>query len=68
MGQGEYYSVRDIANLCGEQRSIVAEVMKYLAMEGFIKPVGSNETLYIRSKVILSPTQTANVLRVAAMQ
>jgi hypothetical protein len=66
MEAGKYYSVRDLAHVSSQQCSIVADVVKFLTDGTFIKQVGTSEPVFTRTSIILSPTQTTNILKCIA--
>jgi hypothetical protein len=63
MADGEYYSIRDLANISGQPLSIVTDVMQFLTNYGFVKEIDPIERLFTRTSVILSPTQSMNILQ-----
>jgi hypothetical protein len=62
MNRGEYYSILDLANISGQPMSVVTDVVKFLADYGFLKQIGRTEPVFTRSSIILSPTQSMNIL------
>jgi hypothetical protein len=63
MTQGKYYSLHDLANLAGQPRSTVAEVMRFLTKYGFVKRIGATEPVFTKSNVKFSPGESINLLR-----
>jgi DNA-binding transcriptional regulator YhcF (GntR family) len=68
MIRGEYYSVRDLANLTGQSRSTVADVLVFLTEYGFVDSVGANESVFTKSQVKFSPGESINLLKCIANQ
>jgi len=62
MAAGEYYSIPDLTNLSGQPGIIVEDVMRFLTKYGFVKEIVPKERLFTRSSIILSPTQSMNIL------
>jgi hypothetical protein len=63
MADGGYYSIRDLTNISGQPRSVVTDVMQFLTTYGFVKEIGTSEPLFTKSSIILSPTQSMNILQ-----
>ena len=64
MTDGKYYSVRDLASLCGEERSTVVEIVSFLAKYGFIERAGWDESIYTKSaQVTISPGKSIELLK-----
>ena len=68
MTLGKYYSVRDLANLTGQPRSTVADVLQFLANYGFVDRVGEKEPVFTKSPVKFSPGESINLLKCIAEQ
>jgi len=66
MARGEYYSIQDLATLSGYPESMVADVVKFLTTYSFVNRIGATEPLFTRSQIILSPTQSINILQCIA--
>jgi hypothetical protein len=65
MKEKKYYSVADLATLTGQPRSTVFDVVKFLTEYGFIKCVGVNDPVFIRSTVF-SPRESIKLLECVA--
>ena len=63
MNKGKYYSAKDLANLSCEAGSSVIEVINFLTKYGFVQRVGSNEPVYTKSDIVLSPSESINILK-----
>ena len=63
MSEGKYYSVRDLTSLCGAKGSTVAEIVSFLAKYGFIERAGSDESIYTKSKIVISPGKSIELLK-----
>jgi len=61
MKRGEYYSVRDLANLSDQPGSTVTDVVRFLAKYGFVEAVGAEE-LFKKSSLKFSPGESVNIL------
>jgi DNA-binding MarR family transcriptional regulator len=61
MREGEYYSVRDLANLSNQSGSTVTDVVNFLTKYGFIKPVATKE-LFTKSTIKFSPGESVDLL------
>jgi len=68
MEQGQYYSTKDLANLADEPGVIVADILKFLIAYGFVKQIGKAEPLFTKSTIIISPTQSLNILKCTTRQ
>jgi len=66
MMKGKYYTMNDLANLTGQPRSIVAEVLCFLTKYGFVRRIGVNDPVFTKTSVILSPTDSINLLKCIA--
>jgi len=62
MAQSECYSIRDLANISGQPETIVTGVVNFLNEYGFVKKMGTTEPLYRKSPIVISPTQSLNIL------
>jgi len=65
MRQGEYYSVRDLANVSDQPGSTVTEVVRFLAKYGFVDAIGAGQ-LFTKSSLKFSPGESVNLLRCIA--
>ena len=65
MRKGEFYSVRDLANLSDQPGTAVEDVVRFLAKYGFVEAVGANQ-LFRKSSLRFSPGESVNVLRCIA--
>jgi len=63
MAEGEYYSIRDLINISGQPGSIVTDIVNFLTKYGFVKEIGTTEPLFTRSSIVISPTQSMNILQ-----
>jgi DNA-binding IclR family transcriptional regulator len=63
MTEGKYYSVKDLANLTGENKGTTAEIVRFLAKYGFIEQAGWDDTVYTKSKIIISPEKSIELLK-----
>lgn len=63
MTEGKYYSVKDLANLTGENNSTTAEIVRFLAKYGFVEQAGWDDTVYTKSKIIISPGKSIELLK-----
>ena len=63
MNKGAYYSTKDLANLTGEAGCSVTEVIHFLTKYGFVQRVGSNDSVYTKSDITLSPSESINILK-----
>jgi hypothetical protein len=63
MGPGMYYSIGDLANLTKEARSPVKQVMRFLTRYGFVQQIGSEEPLFTKTGITLSPAESINMLK-----
>jgi hypothetical protein len=63
MSEGKYYSTKDLINMSGESGSIVAEVVSFLARYGFIEQAGWNDSIYTKSKIVISPGKSVDLLK-----
>lgn len=63
MDEGKFYSVKDLANLMGEAGSSVGEVIHFLSKYGFVKRVGSNDPVYTRTDIAISPGESIGILK-----
>jgi len=68
MIRGKYYSIPDLANLTGQPRNIVADVLVFLTEYGFVESVGVNEPVFTKSQVKFSPGESINLLKCIANQ
>ena len=66
MTRGEYYSIRDLANLTEHPRSAVADVLRFLTNYGFVNRMGTEEPVFTKSTVEFSPGETINLLKCIA--
>jgi DNA-binding MarR family transcriptional regulator len=62
MRQGEYYSVRDLANLSDQSRSTVMDIIKFFSKYGFVEQIGASELFTKKSTVNVSPMQSIYLL------
>jgi len=65
MRKGEFYSVRDLANLSDQPGAAVTDVVKFLAKYGFVEAIGANE-LFRKSSLKFSPGESVDALRCIA--
>ena len=63
MTDGKYYSVKDLISLSHQDGSTVAEVVSFLARYGFIERAGWNDSVYTKSKIVLSPGKSVDLLK-----
>ncbi|HKM49542.1 MAG TPA: hypothetical protein VJZ75_00010 [Candidatus Bathyarchaeia archaeon] len=63
MNKGAYYSAKDLANLSGEAGCSVTEVINFLTKYGFVQRVGSNEPVYTKTDMDLSPAESISMLK-----
>lgn len=63
MKNTEFYSVRDLANLSGEAGSNVSAAVTFLAKYGFVEQLGSNEPVFKKSSMMLSPGESVRLLK-----
>jgi len=63
MADGKYYSVKDLISLSGEDGSLVAEVVNFLAKYGFIERAGWDCSIYTKSKIVISPGKSVDLLK-----
>ena len=63
MKKSEFYSVRDLASLSGEAGSIVSAAVAFLAKYGFVDQLGSDEPVFKKSGMTLSPGESVRLLR-----
>jgi DNA-binding IclR family transcriptional regulator len=63
MTEGKYYSVKDLANLTGQNRSTTAEIVRFLAKYGFIEQAGWDDTVYTKPKIVISPGKSIELLK-----
>jgi hypothetical protein len=63
MAEGKYYSIRDLTSLSGASGSMVAEVVSFLARYGFIERAGWDESIYTKSKIVISPGKSVDLLK-----
>ena len=63
MRQGNYYTVRDLANLSGQPSNAVTDAVKFLTKYGFIKRLGTEDALFTRTSIKISPADTLNILQ-----
>jgi len=63
MTEGKYYSTKDLINVSGENGSMVAEIVSFLARYGFIEQAGWDDTVYTKSKIIISPGKSIELLK-----
>jgi hypothetical protein len=63
MTEGKYYSTKDLINISGENGSMVAEIVSFLARYGFIEQAGWDDTVYTKSKIIISPGKSIELLK-----
>jgi len=68
MAQGQYYSIRDLANISGRPGSTIKDIMNFLTRYDFVRQIGTTEPLFTRSSIILSPTLTIKILQSAAKE
>jgi hypothetical protein len=66
MTRGKYYSIRDLSNLTGQQRSAVADVLQFLTKFGFVNRMGADEPIFMRSAAQFSPEETIKLLQCVA--
>jgi hypothetical protein len=63
MGDGKYYSIKDLMILTNQDGPLVAEVVTFLARYGFIDRAGRNDSVYIKSKMIIPPGKSVDLLK-----
>ena len=63
MSEGKYYSVKDLANLSGEKKSTIIEIVSFLAKYGFIERAGWDDSIYTKSEIVISPGKSIEVLK-----
>jgi len=63
MAEGKYYSTKDLISLSGVDGSLVAEVVTFLARYGFIEKAGWDDTIYTKSKIVISPGKSVDLLK-----
>jgi len=63
MTEGKYYSVKDLANLTGENKGTTDEIVRFLAKYGFIEQAGSDDSVFTKSKIIISPAKSIELLK-----
>lgn len=63
MDAGKYYSIRDLTNLSGESQNTILEVVNFLAKYGFVERVGSTDSVYSKSEIVLTPSKSIEILR-----
>ncbi len=63
MTEGKYYSVKDLANLTGENKSSTAEIVRFLARYGFVERAGWGDSIYTKSKIVISPGKSIEILK-----
>jgi len=63
MADGKYYSIKDLISLSGVDASLVAEVVTFLARYGFIEKAGWDDTIYSKSKIVISPGKSVDLLK-----
>jgi len=63
MADGKYYSVKDLISLSGEDGALVAEIVSFLARYGFIERAGWDDTVYTKSKIVISPGKSVDLLK-----
>jgi hypothetical protein len=66
MEAGKYYSVNDLASLSGENHNTVLQVVDFLAKYGFVDRVGSVDSVYAKSKIVLAPSESIEILKAFA--
>ena len=63
MRQDSYYSIRDLTILSGQPGGAVADAVKFLTKYGFVKRLGTDEPLFTKTPVKISPADTINLLQ-----
>jgi hypothetical protein len=63
MNKGSFYSVKDLANLSGEAGSSVNEAVRFLTKYGFVQRVGSDEPVFMKTDLVLSPAESMRILK-----
>jgi predicted transcriptional regulator len=63
MKNTEFYSIRDLANLSGEAGSTVSAAITFLAKYGFVEQLGSDEPVFKKSGMVLSPGESVRLLK-----
>jgi DNA-binding IclR family transcriptional regulator len=63
MKKSEFYSIRDLASLSGEAGSTVSAVVTFLAKYGFVEQLGSDEPVFKKSGMALSPGESVRLLK-----
>ena len=63
MTEGKYYSTKDLINISGENGSMVVEIVSFLTRYGFIEQAGWDDTVYTKSKIIISPGKSIELLK-----
>ena len=63
MTKGKYYSVKDLANMTGQERGIVIDIVDFLTEYGFIEEAGWNDSIYTKSKIDISPAKSVELLK-----
>lgn len=61
MRAGEYYSIRDLANVCEQSSSSVAAVMRFLSKYGFVQSYAKSE-VFTKAKFQISPDESVGLL------
>ena len=63
MTDGKYYSVKDLANLTGENHATTTEIIRFLTTYGFIEQAGWDDTVYTKSEIVISPGKSIELLK-----
>jgi DNA-binding IclR family transcriptional regulator len=63
MTEGKYYSVKDLTNLTGQNKSSTTEIVSFLTKYGFIEQAGRDDTIYTKSKIVISPGKSIELLK-----
>ena len=63
MAEGKYYSIKDLINLSGQDGPLVVEVVSFLARYGFIERAGWDDSIYTKSKIVISPGKSVDLLK-----
>ena len=63
MAEGKYYSLKDLISLSGQDGPLVAEVVSFLARYGFIEGAGWNDSIYTKSRIVISPGKSVDLLK-----
>ena len=62
MGEGKFYSVRDLVNLCGQPTGSVKEAIVFLANYGFVQSFGQPEGIFTKTGSY-SPGESVQLLK-----